>query len=86
MTPRYFQKIATIWLRLVGVLMMLYGAFDFVTGLIYWAGDHAEDAHRLFIAVIYYGGAGLVLLAVSVPLGRLLASGLDDEPSVPPPA
>ena len=82
----YFRKIAIVWLRLMGVLLILYGIIGAVF-LTRWENpDGSSPSGATWLSPALYILGGLLLWALSEPLGRLVARGLDDSGSGPPAA
>ena len=75
--PGYFASIATVWLRLMAILLLLYALMSVVYAIV-WS-SRAGGA-----GVILYAVGGIVLWVTSGPLGRLAGRGLDDSGSGPP--
>jgi hypothetical protein len=76
--PGYLANIATVWLRLMAVLLVFYSLISVVYTLV-WRPVQGGGA-----AVVLYTVGALVLWLVSRPLGRLVGRGLDDSGSGPP--
>jgi hypothetical protein len=75
----HYAKLATVAVRLVATVIFLLGAMGvayFVFGGFLSARKAAELAESLISGVVY-AAAGLILFALSKPIGRLLARGVE---------
>ena len=75
----YYTKVATVWLRLMAVLLIFYSIISLAYTLVWRPQGQGGGAG----VVLYTGGAVLLWLA-SKPLGRLVGRGVDDSSSGPP--
>jgi hypothetical protein len=85
----YYGKIATIWLRLMALLLVFYALIS-VVYLMLWKlpeiSSEPSTGPSLWLGAALYGLGGLVLWVLSAPLGRLVARGVDDAEPRPPAA
>ena len=77
----YFSKIATVWLRLMAVLLVFYAVVSVVYSAVWRPAGQSPWA-----GVVLYGLGAVLLWLLSVPLGRVVAMGLDDPGAGPPAA
>ena len=83
----YFRKIATVWLRLMALLFVMYAVVSAVYGALWTASRSASPGGgAAWAGTILYGLGGLVLWIISPALGRLAARGLDESSTEPPAA
>ena len=76
--PAYFANVATVWLRLMALLLVFYSLISVVYALVWRTGQGGGAA------VVLYTAGAIVLWLTSRPLGRLVGKGLDDSSSGPP--
>jgi len=79
LAPGYFRKLATLLLRVIAVADVFYAIINGIS-LARW-GDEVSGSTlaTMWIGPIVCALGGLLLWFLSVPLGRLLARGLDES-------
>jgi len=87
-----YSKLAVLLFRAFGIIMLLYAV-----PMLLWGGlkafggaATASDGSTTLRSVIFawgiYAVAGVLLLLLARPLGRVAARGLEDSPVIPPAA
>ena len=77
--PSYYANVATVWIRLMAVLLVFYSLVS-IAYMLLWR----TEARGGGAAILLYPIGALVLWLLSKPLGRLAGAGLDDSDSGPP--
>ena len=76
--PRY-RKVATLWLRVISIIFLLYALLGGISGLFYVVRPVPGEPRRAFVSLVLWGIGGAILWGLSGILGRLAARGLDDD-------
>ncbi len=88
----HYTKLAVLAMRSFGLIILLYAVPIILLGIVRMAAgartasDGATSSESALFGWMVYGLAGLLLLLLAHPLGRIAARGLDDSPSRSPAA
>ena len=75
-----YEKICTILIRFVAVILSVFGIFAFITLLLMFANISYSEKHtywEVFHSAIFYFILGIVLFLLSKPLAKLICINLE---------